>query len=411
MGVLAETVATQPLQDGQRVLALTFMHGSRRRLDDRLRNTRGLRNRFACMTVDRFAWELCTRWRSFRRHLGQADLREDEYDATCDAAGALLEEASVRAWVARSYPLVIVDEAQDLRPQRLRILRALELDVAMFVAADEFQCLIPELRPSPAIAWLNGRCQPQVLEIQRRTDQAVLIAAANAIRAGQNVVAERNLTIMAAPGRPPFELAATCVANAITWNGGSDIAVITPSKSGGFASAVLKRVGAGPVGRQQNGPYQIHWEQSDDDAAENLAAALNLPADGELRATLEALNSANAHPALRMCRDWVLRQRSLTGRDIFPPVLVRDQLTSCFARHRRFARGDGVRIKAMTVHQAKNREFEGVVVLWPYTVTGSAEQRRRLLYNAVTRAKRWCAVVVQNRDMLARPPFAAAAAP
>jgi hypothetical protein len=27
----------------------------------------------------------------------------------------------------------------------------------------------------------------------------------------------------------------------------------------------------------------------------------------------------------------------------------------------------------MTVHQARNREFEGVVVMWPYTVTGDAE--------------------------------------
>lgn len=63
------------------------------------------------------------------------------------------------------------------------------------------------------------------------------------------------------------------------------------------------------------------------------------------------------------------------------------------------------RLLAMTVHQAKNREFEGVVVFWPYTVGGDVEHKRRLLYNAVTRAQRWCAVVVQNSKPPLPEPF------
>ena len=39
----------------------------------------------------------------------------------------------------------------------------------------------------------------------------------------------------------------------------------------------------------------------------------------------------------------------------------------------------------MTVHQAKNREFDSVIILWPYEVAGTADRQRRLLYNAVTR--------------------------
>jgi len=46
------TLEGSPLTDGQKVLALTFMHGSRRRLDDRLRTLRGLRGRFSCMTIE-----------------------------------------------------------------------------------------------------------------------------------------------------------------------------------------------------------------------------------------------------------------------------------------------------------------------------------------------------------------------
>ena len=59
----------------------------------------------------------------------------------------------------------------------------------------------------------------------------------------------------------------------------------------------------------------------------------------------------------------------------------------------------------MTVHQAKNREFDGVVVVWPHTVAGSADQKRRLLYNAVTRARKWCNVVVQSQGIRDAPPF------
>ena len=61
----------------------------------------------------------------------------------------------------------------------------------------------------------------------------------------------------------------------------------------------------------------------------------------------------------------------------------------------------------MTIHQAKNREFHSVIVLWPYEVAGTIERQRRLLYNAITRARCRVLVVVQNPDRLRRPPFMA----
>jgi superfamily I DNA/RNA helicase len=67
---------------------------------------------------------------------------------------------------------------------------------------------------------------------------------------------------------------------------------------------------------------------------------------------------------------------------------------------------DDVRLAAMTVQQAKNREFDGVVVLWPFQTGGNAEHKRRLLYNAVTRARQWCAVILEGENLLKVPPFA-----
>ncbi len=58
----------------------------------------------------------------------------------------------------------------------------------------------------------------------------------------------------------------------------------------------------------------------------------------------------------------------------------------------------------MTVHQAKNREFDGVIVIWPHTVGGDAEHKLRLLYSAITRAKRRCLVLVQGKKALESPP-------
>jgi hypothetical protein len=48
-----------------------------------------------------------------------------------------------------------------------------------------------------------------------------------------------------------------------------------------------------------------------------------------------------------------------------------------------------------TIHGAKNREFDNVFVLWsPHTVKKwKTDEQRRLLYNAVTRAKKGCMVL------------------
>jgi len=53
---------------------------------------------------------------------------------------------------------------------------------------------------------------------------------------------------------------------------------------------------------------------------------------------------------------------------------------------------------AMTVHGAKNQEFDRVVVLWPYGIKKDPLFQRKLLYNAVTRAKREAVILVQGGD-------------
>jgi hypothetical protein len=250
MEVLGERLAVSPLQEGKRVLALTFMHGARRRLNERMRGVHGLTGRFECTTIDGFAWRLLRRWRSLAESLGMQLPREDQFDAQCDAAGALLERPEVRAWVTASFPIVLVDEAQDLKPERLRMIRGIVQSAATLIAADEFQCLDSALRPNPLVAWLREVCQPEVLTSVRRTNVPALLTAATTIRASAPAVAGQGFQIMAAQGVP---MAAAYLANAIAWRRGGKVAVITPSLRGGFAQNVVQRVCHQACGTKKNG--------------------------------------------------------------------------------------------------------------------------------------------------------------
>ena len=85
---------------------------------------------------------------------------------------------------------------------------------------------------------------------------------------------------------------------------------------------------------------------------------------------------------------------------------VRAQVERLVRRRRQFGGRRDPTLSAMTIHQAKNREFDHVVVIWPHRVPNGDDQRRRLLYNAITRARRSCTVLVQAQRLLEVSPFA-----
>jgi len=404
MAMLAETLAAHPLTEGQRVLALTFMHGARRRLSDRLKDVAGLSGRVQCCTVDAFAWRIYRRWRGLATALGIPATAEDEFDAVCDAAGLLLEQAEVRSWAAMSFPIVLVDEGQDLRPQRLRMLVALSGATHALIAADEFQCLDQALRPNPLVTWVQDTVEPETLVQVWRTNVAGLLAAATAIRGGQAPVNGQGFRILQ-PG-VSVPLAATLLANAIAWRQGGDVAVITPALQGGFAQSVVSRVAQGPCGQQQNGPYSIHWEGTDRDETQLIVGALQLPAVPTAAEACVALRALPPSGPARATISWVKNQIHAVGRAAFTRAEIEAVIERNVALRRQYGGVGSHLFNAMTVQQAKNREFEGVVVIWPYQVGGDVEHKRRLLYNAVTRAKRWCNIIVQGQNILAAAPFA-----
>lgn len=405
MAALGRALAEVPLREGQRVLALTFMHGAKHRLHERLRSVPGLAGRFECCTIDSLAWRLVRRWRGLLAALGTLQPGEEAYDAQCGAAASLLERAEVRGWIAASFPIVLVDEAQDLKPERLRMIAALRNSVHLLIAADEFQCLDQALRPNPLVTWLPTVCAPTVLTQVRRTNVPALLNAAAALRAGNVPVSDGAFRILVSRGP---NMTPALLANAIGWRrpANSNVAVITPARAGNFADTVINRVGQRAWGRN-NGPYAIHWERSENEEQNALLAPFVFEGAVSLMDAHAALDALDRSAAVRTAKQWASFQARAHGQTHF----TRAELAAVIARELKMRRQRHPditqhRFVAMTVQQAKNREFDGVVVLWPFQVGGDNEHKRRLLYNAVTRARNWCTVILQGEAIARAAPFA-----
>jgi superfamily I DNA/RNA helicase len=404
MDELVNALGREPLEAHQRVLAVTFMHGSRRRLESRLSIIESLRGRYEAVVLDGFAWRLIQRWRRLIIHLGFALPQEHDFDACCELAARLVATPIVAQWVKSSFPIMIVDEAQDLCADRSAIVSALSATVTVILAFDEFQCLAPELRPVPIQTWLAENAPPATLHGNRRTNIAQLLAAADAVRQGLPVPdGGREFRLTVTPGLP---LMATWLANAVRFrrNGGT-LAVLTPSR-GGPAAAAVARVAAGPIGRQQSGPFAISWENSDADDLAGIWDRVALAGQCQIDDAIAALHDVRDDPILLRTRDWLQGKERTTGITHIASAEIRAQVERLVTRRRQFGGRRDPTLSAMTIHQAKNREFDHVVVIWPHRVPNGDDQRRRLLYNAITRARRSCTVLVQAQPLLCGAPFA-----
>ncbi|KGU94531.1 hypothetical protein X888_2992 [Burkholderia pseudomallei MSHR4377] len=402
MQALNDHLEATPLKDGQKVLALTFMHGSRRRLEERLWQLEALRRRADCSTIDSFAWRLVRRWLSLSVALGFADIEPDQYERVCDAAGALLQIKEVCAWVAATFPVLLVDEAQDMTANRLRLVQGLASRLEVFAAADEFQCLNEDLRPNPACTWLAQVCRAEELTQPRRTNTAELLDAAAAIRNGEPPKSGKAFKVELT-AKPP--LAGAWLNGNLCWyGGGKSVAVITPTV-GAFAKAAVAWAAQNKTTKGA-GPYSILWEESEAKAATSFLDKIALQDMNDIPSVIALLTAAGDFRATKDLSDWMDTQRRTRSKTIFSKREIEKAIEQGFAQRRRARKGEGSGWKGMTVHGAKNREFDNVIVLWPAAIGGSDDQKRRLLYNAVTRAKERCLVLVQAKANLSQAPFA-----
>lgn len=374
------------------------MHG-------RLSALPGLRGRFECTTVDSFAWRILHRWRSLVRAKGDAAPADDDYEGVCASAGALLSEPVIGRWAARASPVLVVDEMQDSKGGQLQMVRAFAESAICLAAADDFQDLDAS-GENVAVGWAKQSGEVVSLTHNHRTYALGLLAAASALRDGRAVPSKGSgFTVL---GAYNHNAGAGYVSRNLTWwNDSNDIAIITPvrTESSDFVRDLIRRVEEGPIGKPPVGPHRIPWEVSQEDQCEQFLSSLALPADASAELSASDLVLPDQGGISRAIVAWLDQRRRLAGRTMFTVSELHHQLRITYQRSRAYRRVRDRGVRAMTVHQAKNREFESVIVLWPYEVAGSADRQRRLLYNAITRAKRQALVVVQNPARLNRPLF------
>lgn len=401
MRKLADVIAREPMEDGRKVLALTFMHGARRRLDDRLIAVPGLARRYECTTLDSFAARIVRRWQSLATQQQYGEPHESEYEETCRVAAALLTHRHVVLWVKASHPILIIDEAQDLSENRLDVVRHLSAELTTLIAADEFQCLDPALRPNPAWEWLQLQEDHVRLERTMRTNVGSLLNAAAALRSGLELAIGPGFSFRATANAP---LAATFLSNQIGWRvRGKTLAVISPVVKD-FAEDIVE-ISGNRATRGGNGPYRIPWEQAEAKVVDSLLARIVVPDTTTPSAALDAVRALGDSSLYGEISNW-LNRLIRTRRDVaISRQMLSDTVKRICANRAKFQRSSDLGYKAMSVHRAKNREFDHVVVLWPAATSGDSEQKRRLLYNAVTRAKEECLVLVQALRQLDAPPF------
>lgn len=398
MESVGERLAQQPLLPHQKVLALTFMHGSRRRLDEELRSNPQLRGKSVAMTIDSFALQVLTRWRSLAAAL---DLATGDFTETCNACGQLLEHPQVALWVVRSYPVILVDEAQELAPPRLRIISALAPHASVFVAADEFQCLDEEVDTGPFMEWFQGGEITQLNHIHRTAVAGLLNAGANLRQLAAPVNGPGLRINYFFPNLAPFRIgAAICQAQGTR-------AVLFPPAGRDWADAIAQRLSEGLQSPNYNiPPIRLTLEPR---ALDEIAAVMAVVGDADL---LSPAQIAERFAQLENPPRWIppviaaaFHSRSRQGKTLWTAAELRGLVERKAANFRAYTSDRGRGIPLLGIHQAKNRQFDHVVILWPHGVPGSDQLKARLLYNGITRARISCKVFVRGENLLQQAPF------
>lgn len=397
-----------PLGLNQRILALTFMHGSRHRLTERLAKS-SVKRHYDCMTLDRFAWDTCRRWRSRLRASNEhcpVDMETMDYDKTCEAAIALLSSIDVVKWVTARYPVIVLDEFQDCTPVRLALAQRLHGFATLLVAADDFQNLNLTYE-SPGVAWLRQLGVSEDLSGCWRTSDTDLIAAAKALRDGMSLPSNTS-TSFKLIASPSADVAASFISQTMASPTATGVVLISAVREGTslWVDKVLQLMKTKQYGTQKAGPVPITWETASERMIEETFGTLGVedPSKQILASEIHALPKT---PLSLQLKRWAEHQRSVLGNTVFIASDVRTQIMRASQQLKSFGTTRHSRYCSMTIHQAKNREFNVVIVLWPFEVASDPVSQRRLLYNAITRAKRRAIVIVQDpkKSRVTAPPF------
>ena len=398
----------------QRVLAITFMHGSRKRLAAKLGKQVGTGIPILCETIDSFCLRLVNRYRTRMQRPKPVAIDNSHNDWTegdlCwqtsfstirSAMVSLLDDPDVRRSVAAAYPIILIDEFQDCDDDLLRIAQQLSESSTVLVGADDFQNLNSS-GDSPAVKWLRSTdCEFVELSGSQRTDDQRILTSAISIRQASVALSAIEVIPRADKhgGLIAFEIAKRIVWGKLKKN--ASRVLITPAgpDSSTWVKGVMKSLGKS-LANGKLPPVPFRWEDSGQDKCDKAHGIATdfLEADGGCpKHALQQL-AENKDPILRMAGSRSLRLISLRGK----PSIAGDELQKIIELSAHaigaFGTESSATRHAMTIHGAKNREFDYVFILWPYRVPNDPIKKRKLLYNAITRARLGAFLFVQGDE-------------
>lgn len=394
--------------DHHRLLAITRMHGSRRRLQLTLLDSCPT---IPCSitTIDGFALSLLNRWRRSLGYTKPIQPVEDEtaftdtifgteagFSLILTASTELLKSETVKAVIQESYPLVMIDEFQDCHGPLLDFVEALSSCSTLIVAADDFQLLESSVNGCPAVEWLQTTAdgaltQYTQLTMCHRTSVQNILEAARCLRDNIRSTGE-TIPVFCCPNHGPaaFKIIEALIYNASDWQGST--ALICPSHDD-FVRQVLASCDR-QLQNKKRTPISWFHECAAREERKKLHDCLGLGSQDSYKKGWTA-PTGNLAPAATQVVTRTQRFSRLRGIKDIPQSVVARHVDTVVHERRAYCGHSSKRI-VTTVHGAKNREFDNVFVIWPYKVPSDAEQKRRLLYNAVTRSKHNCMLLVRG---------------
>jgi hypothetical protein len=403
------TVLSGQLLPHQSALAMAVMHGARKQLQATLQRFCGTVP-VTLSTIHSFSLKIANRW---RRSLGfslpiticksscglaEVDGRTHAtFNEVMQLACRLLGSATVCDTIASSHPFVIVDEFQDCTGDTLQFVQALGNSAKLLLAADHFQLLSDSGNGCPAVDWVvrlraEGGVDCEELAGCNRTNEPVILRAARALR--DNVKAALS-TVPVYYGHTAPQVACRIVERFSGWGG-------TKRITDGTCALVVLSMDDIQVTQLLNSfhtqlekktacriNWSFEWPEKQNQAELFKELGITTSSTGNhwsaKKTTLSRQASRVSEEVLRFCK--------LRGIREIPQDLV-SRFAELEVHNARAFSKSSPRFQVLTVHAAKNREFDHVFVFWSYKRLGwPVEEQRRLLYNAVTRAKVDCTVL------------------
>lgn len=398
------------------VLALTFMHGSRRRLEKKLSFLKNHNIQYKCITIDAFSTQMVERFRSYFSVLKNTLTDYEKYYIENQQARTsivdwnlirnlfikLLTFKVIQDYLANSYPIVIVDEFQDCENSLLEVIKGiLKCDITVLIAGDDFQYL-SNSEKCEATEWLTDNFDIIELNKVHRTNNSAILSTATGIRNNSTIVNSVPVQVLYTP-----ELAAWRISSLIQWKrwgtkGKSLVLLypVSPEKSR-FVKKVLQRLEKpflNPRTPLNANPFYLEDENKIN--IEALIQSIREQYNGS-NLSIEILISLSkngskviSNSANRARYLGKIRGSNNIEMEEFEGILIKElHFQKIFCSN--FERAGRA---AMTIHAAKNREFDQVIILWPYETRKDEIYRRKLLYNSITRAKEDVLIIVQAKN-------------